>query len=406
MNTYTVILVGPRSSGKTVFLASMYKRLSTPGVNFKFYLEADESSVSDGNKTIHQELVDRYNNLADPKQPWEPGTIDIEKWNFTCKIQKPNFQTYEACRFTYVDFAGGDLTQRRNEELEQEIKKASCILVLLDGQKILYLMRNQDEGNEIFRDLGKILPVVNKNEDLKNPIHCVISKWDLLEKAEISLEKVRDKLLEDESFYNFVYNRIEGNSSVRLIPVSAVGKEFAELQPDGSMNKMGKPLKPFLIEAPLACILPDKVQAVLTQKIEENKNLFEQNNQSIDDSTKIGFWDSVLDLFGGGVELFRKVIAADLPPEFRFTDSLLKKISEAAKAGAQQTREQEAQRIAELERQREVSLKAVQDEHSALNYAIESFLEIQARLDKAFPASMITIKDLPERLTDEDSWNH
>jgi len=304
-------------------------------------------------------------------------------------VQRPDlgFKNYTACQFTYVDFAGGNLTQQINEELEYEIKNAHCILGLLDGQKILYLMSNQDEGNELlYKDLGNMLPVMNKHT---SPIHFIISKWDLLAKANISLEQVRDRLLQDESFYNFVQNRLEGNVPVRLIPVSAVGMEFAELEEDGSMRKIpGKPLKPFKVEAPLACILPDKVKAELEQRIEKQKNMLKEQ---INYSTEVNFWDSVLEFIGGGVELFRQAIINQLPPELRFADELLKRLSQAAKAGAQLTREEQSKRIAELENQRNQSLKAVENEQSALQYAIDSFLEIQAQLDYDFPASELKL---------------
>ena len=40
MNTYSVIMLGPRGSGKTMFLASMYKKLSTQG-KLKFFLKVE-----------------------------------------------------------------------------------------------------------------------------------------------------------------------------------------------------------------------------------------------------------------------------------------------------------------------------------------------------------------------------
>ncbi len=66
---------------------------------------------------------------------------------------------------------------------------------------------------------------------------------------------------------------------LRLIPVSAVGLEgFATLLPDGSMAINLNVSKPFQIEAPFACVLPDIIKHQLDKKIEENEGEAEANS--------------------------------------------------------------------------------------------------------------------------------
>jgi hypothetical protein len=105
-------------------------------------------------------------------------------------------------------------------------------------------------------------------------IHFIISKWDLIE-DEYTLEEVKNHLLEIEQFRNIIMNRSNNNGNdkgvIRLIPVSSVGKGFAEQQTDGSMKKTGKLPKPYNIELPIACILPDKLQEELRKMINENE---------------------------------------------------------------------------------------------------------------------------------------
>ncbi len=393
MPNYKIVILGPRRSGKTVFLASLYRRLSIPG-QFKIFLECDTSPTvinpTDGREmSPRQLLAERYANLADPNKDWEPGTVDVERWHFTCKVQRPDldFKDFTACDFTYLDYAGGDLVLQHNPELDLELQQADSLLGLLDGEKILSLMRNEGDGyTQITQDLGNMLPVLMRK---KNPVHFVISKWDLLyDDKECSLEKIRSRLLKEEFFRDFVQNRIDGNSSVRLIPMSAVGMEFVKLE-NGIMEKIpGKTLKPFQVEMPLACILPDKVKSELEQIAKRKQELL---NQQINYSSQVGFWDSLLDITGTAIDWFRQFIVADLPPELRFTDQILKKFSEAARAGTQQTREQQENRIRELEHQRNESLKSVTDEETALKYAIDVFVELQAKLDDSFPASLINL---------------
>ncbi|MUG96111.1 hypothetical protein F7734_28735 [Scytonema sp. UIC 10036] len=398
MASYKIIILGPRRSGKTVFLASMYRRLSIPG-QFKIFLECDSSPIvinpTDGREmSPSQLLAERYANLANPNKDWEPGTVDVEKWHFTCKVQRPDldFKDFTACNFTYLDYAGGDLVLQQNPELDRELQEADSLLGLLDGEKILSLLRNEGDGyTQITQDLGNMLPILMRK---KNPVHFVISKWDLLHR-DFSLEQVRDRLLEEEFFRDFVQNRIDGNSSVRLIPMSAVGMEFVKLE-DGIMKKIpGKSLKPFQVEMPLACVLPDKVKFELEQVAKKKQELL---NQQINYSSQVGFWDSLLEFAGTAIDWFRQSIVADLPLELRFTDEILKKFSAAARAGAQQTREQQENRIRELEYQRNKSLKSVTDEESALKYTIDVFLEMQAKLDYSFPDSLIKLPKNSSRL--------
>jgi len=391
MPNYKIVILGPRRSGKTVFLASLYRRLSIPG-QYKIFLDCDITSTvinpTDGREmSPRQLLAERYANLADPCKDWEPGTIDVEKWHFTCKVQRPDleFKEFTACEFTYLDYAGGDVDARQNPELEHELQDANCLLGLLDGEKILSLMREEGDGyTQITKDFGNMLPTLTRKKD---PVHFVISKWDILEGL-FTLEEIRNRLLQEDFFRDFVQNRLDGNSSVRLIPVSAVGMEFVELE-EGIMKKVpGKNLKPFQVEMPLACVLPDQVKDELKQIAKKKEELL---NQQINDSNQVGFWDSLLELAGSAIDWFREFIVADLPEELRFTDEILKKFSESAKAGAQQTREQQENRIRELENQRNASLKTVTDEETALSYAIDVFLEIQSKLDYDFPASLIKL---------------
>ncbi len=98
------------------------------------------------------------------------------------------------------------------------------------------------------------------------PVHFVITKWDLLQKERYSLKNVRENLLKMEHFKNIVNQLKELETLTRLIPVSALGSEFAELTPKGIMKKIpNKMPKPFQVEMPLACILIDKFQIIQKQ---------------------------------------------------------------------------------------------------------------------------------------------
>jgi hypothetical protein len=151
----------------------------------------------------------------------------------------------------------------------------------------------------------------------------------------------------------------------------------------------GKALKPFQVEMPLACVLPDKVKDELMQIAAKKEELLKQHDISC--TTQIGFWDSLLELTGSTIDWFQEVFMSDLPEELRFSKQILIKLSEAAKSGAQESREQQEKRIKDLENERVSSLRLVTDEETALNYAIDVFIEMQSNLDYYFPASLIKL---------------
>ena len=109
LNTYTVIMLGPSGSGKTVFLASMYKKLSTQG-DLGFFLEVDGAEKRKRlNKVYTQIAID---------EKWPKGTTysEVSEWSFTCRVQTENLPIYSACRFNYLDYAGGRITDEMDEE--------------------------------------------------------------------------------------------------------------------------------------------------------------------------------------------------------------------------------------------------------------------------------------------------
>jgi hypothetical protein len=136
-------------------------------------------------------------------------------------------------------------------------------------------------------------------------------------------------LLKIDEFKNLVKLRNQACSPVRLIPVSAVGKGFAIAQADGSMKKTGELPKPFQVEVPLACILPDMIQAMIEDLVEKRKSELET---PIEVKPDIGFLNSLSQLFAGGLE----VVQEFLPRKYQFADDVLKTLIKWAETPAQQ----------------------------------------------------------------------
>lgn len=378
MNTYSVIMLGPRGSGKTVFLASMYKKLSTQG-KLGFFLKVEGTEK-------RKRLNNIYTQIAFEEE-WPTGNklSEVSEWEFTCCVQTKDLSIYDACKFIYIDYAGGRLTdemEEEDEEFNNKIQAADIMLVLLDGQRLCNLMRREKPGMVfVSRELPNMLQEVQKIQN--KPVHFVISKWDIVE-PNYSLQEIRDRLLEIEEFTNLVRARNQAGTPVRLIPVSGVGKGFATLLQDGSMAKnIGVLPKPFQLEVPLACILPDIIKNQVEELI---KKITAEEGKEIEVKAELGFGERLGQFFGflgGGV----KKLQESLPKEYQLGENIIENLIDAAEKPAREKEAEAQRRTKELRAKQAESLNKVVDEKTALDSAVNSFSLIKNRLDMDFPES-------------------
>lgn len=370
---YTVIIVGPRGSGKTVFLGSMYHKLSVPG-EYGFYLAPDDVQ--------RRRLVHLFSTMTQGEE-WPPATVDVQEWKFSCNVISPTMTHHTAFDLSYYDYSGGRITdaEQDNQTFQKILDEADCLLGILDGQKLAGSLNGQGVNQLEMVDLPNILPILNKG---RSPVHLVISKWDLLEGL-YTLEQVRDKLLSNPQFKNFVRGRNLRGIPVRLIPVSAVGKGFATWQNNMMKKAPGRVPQPFQVEMPMAMILPDKVQAEIARLLREMEEKKKGHNDSVEPVLTLR--NKVGDFFGGTFRMIREF----LPEKYQFTDGIFRRLAERAERGAQAKREEAARSAQQRRMELEASLQAVQDEKSALDYALTSFGHIQRQLDFVFPASEILL---------------
>ncbi|MCL2936978.1 MAG: hypothetical protein MGU50_10560 [Trichodesmium sp. MAG_R02] len=178
MKTYSVIMLGPRGFGKTVFLASMYKKLSTQG-KLDFFLKVKGTEKRKRLNHIYTELA--------IGEKWPKGTdpSEVSEWEFTCCVQTKDLSTYDVCKFVYIDYAGGRITEtneslEEDEEFNEKIEKADIMLVLLDGQRLCNLMGQDKSDKAVF---GQILSDVKKQIKLDSIM--------VFDSALLSLEKIQ-----------------------------------------------------------------------------------------------------------------------------------------------------------------------------------------------------------------------
>jgi GTPase SAR1 family protein len=367
MKSYKILVLGASGSGKTVFLASLYEKLSVQRKEIGFYLELPERE--------HLILVQKYNEIADPLRPWPAGTRrhEVSTWQFTNATQASGTH-FPLFQFTYWDYAGERLTEPGADgeatfALSREAQQADALLMLLDGQKILYMMNGVTQNTlpPLNHDLSYILPIINQVGF--KPVHFVITKWDLLEE-QYTLAEIRRRLLADDKMAAVIEMRRPYQIPTRLIPVSSVGTGFARLNRQGQMVKVnnGRP-RPFQVEMPLACTLVDGFQSARLE--------MQQQRQSKMFALKMLLW-RLLELVGllGG-------IAAEympLPPQYRLGKTVIGILVDYLQEGLSKS-------VKRLEVEHDAAIAAIRDRETAMESVLISYRVLMSKLESNFPES-------------------
>ncbi len=287
---YKIIVLGHKESGKTVFLASMYYKLSIQDADAGFSLETDEKEPIQRHK-----LYEYRKQIIDAREGFPDSNIlrELPEWKFISSVKSTSNdynKRYPVMRFTYLDYAGERIKllydgHNYTPEFQKILNKADVLLGVLDGLELLKFMRNPEQESAHFyqEHIDPILDILDRS---KQPVHFIITKWDLLVKEEYLLKKGKERKEEDllkkenlqyslseilaglknhPRFKNFLLTEARSKRpALRLIPVSAVGPGFAQLQPDETMRKVpGVLLRPFLVEMPLMSILHDRLRSDL-----------------------------------------------------------------------------------------------------------------------------------------------
>lgn len=286
MEPIRVIMLGPTQSGKTLFLSAMWQKLQWP-LDPGFHLE---TVTADGypDSTSRNKLDRIYTHLIS-QSDFPPGTALGSKANyrFACHVQH-NQESFKACDFEYLDYAGGLLSSEsiQDEDFDAAVNEADILLGLMDGVNLLRAMSDDDEAHDwIAQELSPVLvrtaATLRKAKNRPLSIHFVISKWDAIGQLapHLTLEHFQRFLMEIPAV-KALLGLIDPHATVRLIPVSALGEGFAQMETETVEDDSGKrrllvytrkrhlpeslvtPL-PLNVEIPIACSIPD----VLTQRL-------------------------------------------------------------------------------------------------------------------------------------------
>ena len=396
MRTINVHALGPSGSGKTVFMAAMYRQLRIKRADADFYLKTDYAT------SVHMNSV--FNAVANPQDEWPASTRVANEWEFGLTVTTPAGD-FEPLKMKYVDYPGLILTAPRAAEDEryqhviEQLKSAHALLVLLDGAGVLACLRGQPHGRRFLDfELSSSLEIVQQT---RCPVHFAVTKWDLLEGTH-SLAEVRDLLLGDGSFCDLIRGRSESAAGpIRLIPVSSVGTGFAAMQPNGQMQKLGPPARPFQVELPLISVIPDFVTYAFSELQARDQDLLSRVQRHLRNAESGG---DLSGRYAGRLAMARDltkralasrlakslkatnpVLAALLHDEDQFADGLFFVVQEVARRAAALTDKRQAADSAAA-----ASLRAgVHDQLSALQLIESQFHQLLARFEQKYPESLL-----------------
>lgn len=375
LRTYRIFTLGASGAGKTCFMASMFHRLSIYKPEIGFYLE-----VPSNEQRIL--LTKIYSEMTDPYKVWPAGTVNEKQWHFT-SVVSANGSSFPVFRFTYLDYAGGHLTDPSQADLldaQAKVAEADTVLVLLDGQKILRRLENKerlidDPRKRIGAELDFMLPYLTKS--LKKPIHFIISKWDLFE-GKYLLSDVRNCLLQYDNFAAIIAQRIRLKVPTRLIPVSAVGIGFAAMTEDGVMNK--KPdihPRPFQVEMSIASTLIDAFEAA-------TKDLGDQQLEQLRQFSSIQYSTStkIITALKDGTDAVAHVLRDIAPFPWNFAPVAALRLVDAIHSKAGKSYHM-------LEQDKRAALSLVKDQETAVNSVITSYQFLMREMESRFPGSTL-----------------
>jgi len=248
---YNVFVLGARGSGKTVFLACLHRHLANEHPENRFHLKCEPEEAE-------AQLDAFYQEVAGLESAWPPGSSVIADYEFQCRHNTPK-GAVNLFRIGYTDYPGGafDGTQAFGAEEKQKIRertaRAHALIVLIDGQKVLHTLEGrQGAAAALHWDLFKLTRRLM--DGAAKPILFLLTKYDILERT-YPLLRIREELFKCKDFADFVDMQRSFGLPLHLIPVSAVGFNFAKYDAaTGRMDKIpdGAPF-PVNLEFALGC---------------------------------------------------------------------------------------------------------------------------------------------------------
>lgn len=268
------------------------------------------------------------------------------------------------------------------EEIKELADSCDVVISVIDGvhiYKSLYendgtptpqLLDSIDAALSFWQSSGQV------ESELRQNNYFLITKWDLFDDKNESLEAVYDLLFSIDEIDKYV-NRLDDESVVRIIPVSSVGKGFAEYHSDSDQMKiiakrLGDPIN---VDIPIACIIPDLIDAELRRIREQLEREAETERQR-----SVPWWKRLMAFAGGLVE--RSDTLRRIVYDLGVNPHDIDRLASALQNPLIKTEQQRQQKLAEI-----ASRVSSQAEASAVVH--QYFSDTKSSFDQRYPSSLV-----------------
>lgn len=287
MADYNIVALGAPGAGKTVYLAALHHAVNSGHL-------ADGIMI-DINHSKQTELSSVYREIADPTGAWPRGTSRLEpmrefEMRFSVRrtrrpwlFGQPDHRTYSAFTIKYVDYAGEWFTEGHNQDralvapFDDLLSTADVLLCFVDGQRLLSLVRGRKQGGTLVEELRQ---AVDRCRIRGAPVVIVVTKWDLLE-GRVSLPEIVGLLMDNKKTRLAELVKERGGrrrltrgaiGGIWVVPVSAIGPNFARVESDGVVRKLGRgEPQPRNVTVPLATGLVEVARLELDRHRKETR---------------------------------------------------------------------------------------------------------------------------------------
>lgn len=257
---FRVVALGLQGSGKTLLLTGIYRRLQVPG-DRGYYLKAPYEQLIELNRW-YQEVAG--------SDDWPRGTTrgEMREFDFSVMTRVGDAAT-TVLELGYLEYPGelltdpeapGSTAQRR---LLTAVTEADALVAVIDGLRVLQAFQGDRRGRAVLQTT--LDAMVHCLLSARAPVVFVITKWDLLDglhpDENTRLRMVRDVLMAVDGFRDLVAEH-SARRVVRLVPVTAVGHDFAVLDGGLVRKKPHGRFQPANVEVALSAVVPDILHQV------------------------------------------------------------------------------------------------------------------------------------------------
>lgn len=252
---FDIFVLGTRSSGKSLLLASLYRQLSSMDGVTNFFARCDDPNQ-------HKELCNNYDQLLDTEADWPAGTFRVDSYDMCC-FHRLRGKSLPVFSIRFHDYPGGYVSNQveRRDFIEERAASCNSVMALIDGRKLLDRLEDREDNpaHSLHKDLDSLVRVLQ--QCVGKPIHFVLTKADLLAPAKYPLKDIIAELKRHKGFGDILVQQIEAEATCYLIPVSAIGPNFAAIDPsDGVIKKRRNgTIEPFHLDVMTSVSMVDTV---------------------------------------------------------------------------------------------------------------------------------------------------